>query len=178
MSDLLTQSIQTARNLRAGTEILTPAEARRRSVLEERIRQLEITIQRLTDRISSLERDAEFYHSQKVRLHIINGPLTLIIGIVSERMDVPIKDIKSARRSKTVAMARHVFEYMARHHTECSLPTIGQFIRKDHTTVMYGIDQIEKMRKRDPLINQNLIELSNYIDGKLQEWSSQTPISA
>lgn len=57
---------------------------------------------------------------------------------------VRLEDILSERRSGDVARARQIAMYAARIATRQSLPAIGRAFNRDHTTVMYAVDKIDK----------------------------------
>ena len=55
--------------------------------------------------------------------------------------------------------------YLMRHHTELSLPKIGEeFGGKDHTTVMYSCDKIAQLKTNDPSMAQTLKQLGDRIN--------------
>ena len=59
---------------------------------------------------------------------------------------VSFEDLKSIRRHRHVAVARQHFAFLCRKWTARSLPEIGRFIDKDHTTILHGIRKIEDMK--------------------------------
>lgn len=59
------------------------------------------------------------------------------------------EDIMSNKRTKNVARARQVAMYLMREILGYSHLKIGKFFDKHHTTIMYGIGEVEKEMKED-----------------------------
>jgi len=65
--------------------------------------------------------------------------------IVAEYYQISVEDLKSKKRSAIISLPRQVAYYLCRNMTTESFPKIGiEFGGKDHTTVMYAVEKIEK----------------------------------
>jgi len=83
----------------------------------------------------------------------------LIIDIVAEHYELTAADLISSKKSKNIAYPRQICMYLCRNLTEYSLEDIGKALgKRDHTTILYGIQKIEKDAKADRSL-QNTIEV-------------------
>ena len=65
--------------------------------------------------------------------------------------------MKTKQRSRTVAYPRQIAMYLTRNLTDFSLPETGEYFGgRDHTTVIYACDKIQKELKKKPGV-KNLI---------------------
>jgi chromosomal replication initiator protein len=88
-----------------------------------------------------------------------------VLTAVSEMFKVSVDDLKSSSRRREISMARQVGMYLMRHHTDLSLPKIGEvFGGKDHTTVMYSCEKISQQKEKDLELNRTLRRLSDCIN--------------
>ena len=82
----------------------------------------------------------------------------LIISVVAEHFGITADDITSKRRNSEFVLPRQICMYLCRKLTDESLQNIGKALgKKDHTTVIHGIDKITD----DMQVNE---ELKNKID--------------
>ena len=80
-------------------------------------------------------------------------PVTVekIIDEVARTFGTTSADIRSSRRSANISSARQVAMYVVREITAMSMEAIGQeFGGRDHSTVVYAIQQIDEKSARDP----------------------------
>ena len=81
----------------------------------------------------------------------------LIIDTVCEQYGAKKEDIFSKKRNSDIVLPRQVIMYLCRIHTDASLEEIGKILgKKDHTTVMSGINKIKKQITFDDELNKNL----------------------
>lgn len=73
-----------------------------------------------------------------------------IISEVAKTYNVSESDILSNRRTAPLVLARQVAMYISRETTELSFKAIGESFGKDHTTVLYNVDKVEKFLKDKP----------------------------
>ena len=80
----------------------------------------------------------------------------LIVEIVAEHFNISPEDILSKRRNSEYVQPRQICMYLCRHLTEESLQSIGKSLgKKDHTTVIHGIDKItDELKTNEELKNR------------------------
>jgi chromosomal replication initiator protein len=127
--------------------------------LKNNIRQLEGAVKKMKA-YSLLNGDAmNIQTAQTAISDIINNdqptPFTVekIIDEVARTYGTTVDDIKSAKRSANISSARQMAMYVVREITQMPMTSIGkEFGGRDHSTVVYAIQQIEKNIKRDPKV--------------------------
>lgn len=74
------------------------------------------------------------------------------------------EELCSARRTKDLALARHITIYLIRNITEMSLPNIGKIFGRDHSTVMSSIYLVEKKMTNDEMFALEINEIQKEIE--------------
>ena len=81
----------------------------------------------------------------------------LIIDTVCEQYGTKKDDIISKKRNSEIVLPRQIIMYLCREHTDASLEEIGKILgKKDHTTVMSGINKIRQKLSLDDELNKNI----------------------
>ena len=80
-----------------------------------------------------------------------------VIKFVARHYGLKVSEIKSKSNQKQIAFPRQVAMWMCKRLTELSYPDIGrQFNDKHHSTVMYSVEKIDKLRESDAEFAQTL----------------------
>ncbi|MDE7321612.1 MAG: chromosomal replication initiator protein DnaA [Lachnospiraceae bacterium] len=75
---------------------------------------------------------------------------SLIIDVVSDHFNVSKENITSKKRNSEYVLPRQIIMYLCRILTDTSLQTIASLLsKKDHTTVIHGVEKIEEKIKTD-----------------------------
>ena len=88
-----------------------------------------------------------------------------IINVVADYYNLTPSMLTSKTRTGQIALARHIAMYLIRKHLDVPLKKIGDvFGGKDHTTVMSGIEKVEKGLKTDQQLKKAIEELEQRIN--------------
>ncbi|WP_369411409.1 chromosomal replication initiator protein DnaA [Deinococcus betulae] len=72
-----------------------------------------------------------------------------VLRQVAAHYNMPSDVIRGAGRVREVVLARQVAQYLIRELTDHSLPEIGQFFGRDHSTVMHAISKVTEALGKD-----------------------------
>lgn len=116
------------------------------TVYENNIRELEGAFNRVTAYASINETPLTVENVKKIINYEEKANVFSFDGIVNEvaaYYNVSPKDIKGSGRSAKIAEARQIAIYLCRELTKQSLPAIGNFFDKKHTTILYSYDKVK-----------------------------------
>ncbi len=108
----------------------------------------------LSNRPLDLGLAAEVLGQITVRLRRVS-PLQ-IRDLVANVYGMEIKLLTGKSRKKAVVQPRNMAMCLCRRHTDASYAAIGQVFNRDHATVMYGVDQIERRLGGEPKLAAEL----------------------
>ena len=90
--------------------------------------------------------------------------IDFIQSIVCKFYKISKNEMLSSRRSRYLVRPRQTAIYLTKILTSKSLPEIGrEFSNRDHTTIIHSVKTIEKLKKDDPELNNNIDTLKNKI---------------
>jgi len=84
-----------------------------------------------------------------------------IMKKVAEYYHLDVADIKGTRKTKDIAMARHVAAYLCCAMTSQSLNTIGTAFGRDHSTIMNSRDKVIHLMANDSILASSVQEIKN-----------------
>lgn len=89
--------------------------------------------------------------------------------VVAESFGISFIDLKSKKRTKNIALPRHIAVYISKELTEYSTTELGiEFGGRDHTTIMNSISKVEELLISDPTLETRIQSLIR----KIKEFSS------
>ena len=86
-----------------------------------------------------------------------------IIGLICRHYQVTLDDLRSRSRKRNLVLPRNMGMYLSRTMTDLSLQAIGKHFGRNHSTVLYSINDIENRCRRDPKLKGQLEFLSEVL---------------
>jgi len=129
-------------------------------VTRERVRQIiaklltdpdDINNKDIIDRAIDVETDDNYIYDEIIKKaeREVEDEIDNIISVVSNKFSLSKKDILSKRRTADVAFARQFAMYIVKTQHDISKSRIGRIFKRDHTTVMYALDQMDEKINKD-----------------------------
>ncbi len=141
--------------------------------LKTNIRQLEGAVKKLKALKHFAGSAPSISMAQSVIKDILNNdqpvPITVekIIAEVADVYGVTPEEIRGSKRSSQISTARKVATYVVREITQMPLQSIGtEFGGRDHSTIVYAINNIEAGMKRDANLKQLVEDIIKNIKSK------------
>lgn len=133
--------------------------------IESNIRELEGALNKIRTHLEIYQKPLSLNLVTEVLQENINNSRTKnissekIIKTVSSFFSIDKKEILGKRRYKELVYPRQIIMYLLRNELNFSFPRIGKELGgKDHTTIMHGVEKINKQIKKDNQL-QNEISL-------------------
>ncbi len=93
-----------------------------------------------------------------------------ILNTVTKHYGVPLSQLHSKRKLRSITLPRQIAMYLARKFTSLSLEEIGGYMGgRDHTTVMHADDKIKKLKVLDRNVSSAVRKLEDTLT-KQQEY--------
>jgi len=99
-------------------------------------------------------------------LNLTENSVTIdsIQTIVCKFFKISKNEMLSSRRSRYLVRPRQTAIYLTKILTTKSLPEIGrEFSNRDHTTIIHSVKTIERLKEKNPDMNDNINKLKNII---------------
>ncbi|MDQ6992940.1 MAG: chromosomal replication initiator protein DnaA [Mariprofundus sp.] len=126
------------------------------------VRELEGALTRLTAHATLTGRTIDVTFARHVLRDLLHEELRAIsIEDIQKQIaayyNINIREMTSSKRSRTIAFPRQIAMYASKELTTLSLPEIGaRFGGRDHTTILYAVRKIAKMRNDDEDFNEEV----------------------
>jgi chromosomal replication initiator protein len=137
--------------------------------IKTNIRELEGCLTRLFARARNMNRPVDLSFAEETLGDLFRGQRRAvstrrILEVVAQVYELEIDQLAGKKRTNAIALPRQVAMYLMRKHTGKSFGDIGQELGgRDHTTVMYGCDKIEKCLATDHELRAQLLEIAQVL---------------
>ncbi len=85
-----------------------------------------------------------------------------IIRFVAHHYGIRVADLKGRSNRRSIALPRQVAIYLIREILDLSFPEIGRIFSKHHSTAIYAVDSVQKMRQSNPDFDATLTSFRDH----------------
>jgi hypothetical protein len=90
--------------------------------------------------------------------------VALAIEAASTLTGVPLGEIAGAGRGRRICRARYLAALVARRHLRCTTVAIATALRRDHSTVVHGLQTAGELEARDPAFARDVAVLARAVE--------------
>jgi len=132
------------------------------SRITSNVRELEGALTRLTAHATLTGRKIDLNFARHVLRDLLHEEVKAIsVEDIQKKVaayyNLNPREMRSNKRSRTVAFPRQIAMYASKELTKLSLPEIGDmFGGKDHTTILYAVRKIDRMRQESEDFNEEM----------------------
>lgn len=133
------------------------------------VRQLEGITKKLHAEFIYGNQDPTITGAQAAIKNVLNDnqplPVTInrVIDEVSRTTGVSMEDIRGKKRNAEISNARKMCFYIIKEITDMNFSAIGKEFNKDRTTVMYNVEEFDKIISKDSTLNNQVRDIINNI---------------
>ena len=130
--------------------------------IETNIRELEGALTKLAVHACLVKQEIDIDMACKVLQNLMQQrrkvmlELASVQELVCDFYGIKLTDLKSAKRTRSLARPRQIAMYFAKKFTTMSLPEIGKGFGRDHTTVLHAVRSIEKLANENFTLKEDL----------------------
>lgn len=145
------------------------------------VREMEGALRRVTAYADLARQPVSLDMAQLVLKDMIADPASvkitasIIMAQTAAYYDISMESLTAPTRSRSVTMPRHIAMYLCREMTDLSLPKIAEiFHRRDHTTVINAVRNVENKMAANQSIYNQVTELTTRIKHSATEHARQS----
>ena len=94
----------------------------------------------------------------------VNPLLVEICRVISKYFGISMRDLKGRSRQRGIVFPRQILMYLAHESYDHSLQKIGDFLGRDHSTVLHGCQMIKDKLGLDEEIQNHILLLQNSLE--------------
>ncbi|MEA1902793.1 MAG: chromosomal replication initiator protein DnaA [Actinomycetota bacterium] len=135
-------------------------------LVSDNIRELEGALTRVTAWSALNRRDIDLDTAERVLRDIVatDEPVPLgpdiIIRTTAQSFGFTVEDVLSSSRRQPLVLCRQVAMYLCRELTDLSLPKIGGYFNRDHTTVLHSVEKVKRILRSDRAVFDRVNQLT------------------